>query len=68
MFSGGVDSPTKSPEFLRGPISRKEEGWLDRLFTLIEQNHEWLETTTFSEYLKKEPPRGRVYLPTASYM
>ncbi len=45
-----------------------EEGWLDRFFTLIEQNHEWLETTTFSEYLKKEPPRGRVYLPTASYM
>jgi hypothetical protein len=45
-----------------------EEGWLDRFFTLIEQNSEWLETTTFSEYLKKEPPRGRVYLPTASYM
>jgi hypothetical protein len=45
-----------------------EEGWLDRFFTLIEQNHDWLETTTFSEYLKKEPPRGRAYLPTASYM
>ncbi len=45
-----------------------EEGWLDRFFTLIEQNHEWLETTTFSEYLEKEPPRGRIYLPTASYM
>jgi 4-alpha-glucanotransferase len=45
-----------------------EEGWLDRFFTLIEQSHEWLETTTFSEYLEKEPPRGRVYLPTASYM
>jgi 4-alpha-glucanotransferase len=45
-----------------------EEGWLDRFFTLLEQNDEWLETTTFSEYLKREPPRGRVYLPTASYM
>jgi hypothetical protein len=45
-----------------------EEGWLDRFFTLIEQNHEWLETATFSGYLKKEPPRGRIYLPTASYM
>lgn len=45
-----------------------EEGWLERFFTLIEQNSEWLETTTFSEYLKKEPPRGRIYLPTASYM
>jgi len=45
-----------------------EEGWLDRLFTLIEQNDGWLETTTFSEYCRKEPPRGRIYLPTASYM
>jgi alpha-amylase len=44
------------------------EGWLERFFTLLEQNSEWLETTTFSEYLTKEPPRGRVYLPTASYM
>lgn len=45
-----------------------EEGWLERFFTLLEQNSEWLETTTFSEYLTKEPPRGRIYLPTASYM
>ena len=45
-----------------------EEGWLERFFTLIEQNSEWLETTTFSEYQTKEPPRGRIYLPTASYM
>ncbi len=45
-----------------------EEGWLDRFFTLIEQNSEWLETTTFSEFADQEPPRGRVYLPTASYM
>jgi 4-alpha-glucanotransferase len=45
-----------------------EEGWLERFFTLIEQNSEWLETTTFSEYLMKEPTLGRIYLPTASYM
>jgi hypothetical protein len=45
-----------------------EEGWLERFFTLLEQNSEWLETTTFSEYLAKEPPRSRIYLPTASYM
>ncbi len=45
-----------------------EEGWLDRFFTLIEQNSEWLETTTFSEFADQQPPRGRVYLPTASYM
>ncbi len=45
-----------------------EEGWLERFFSLLEQNNEWLETTTFAEYLAKEPPRGRIYLPTASYM
>lgn len=45
-----------------------EEGWLERFFTLLEQNEDWLETTTFSEYIGKEPPRGRIYLPTASYM
>ncbi len=45
-----------------------EEGWLDRFFTLIEQNSGWLETSTFSEFLAREPARGRVSLPTASYM
>ncbi len=45
-----------------------EEGWLDRFFTLVEQNSEWLETTTFSEFREKEGERGRIYLPTASYM
>ncbi|HEX9020154.1 MAG TPA: alpha-amylase/4-alpha-glucanotransferase domain-containing protein [Nitrospirota bacterium] len=45
-----------------------EEGWLDRFFMLLEQNSEWLETTTFSEYLVKEPLRGKIFLPTASYM
>jgi alpha-amylase len=45
-----------------------EEGWLDRFFALLERNGEWLETTTFSEFLRKEPARGRTYLPTASYM
>ncbi len=45
-----------------------EEGWLDRFFTLIEENSEWLETTTFSDFLAQEPARGRIYLPTASYM
>ncbi len=45
-----------------------EEGWLDRFFALLEQNSDWLETTTFSEYLLKEQPLGTIYLPTASYM
>ena len=45
-----------------------EEGWLERFFTLLEQNSDWLETATFTEYLAKEPALGRIYLPTASYM
>ncbi|HEX9113045.1 MAG TPA: alpha-amylase/4-alpha-glucanotransferase domain-containing protein, partial [Nitrospirota bacterium] len=45
-----------------------EEGWLERFFSLLEQNSDWLETTTFAEYLGREPARGRVYLPTSSYM
>lgn len=45
-----------------------EDGWLERFFSAIEQNSEWLETTTFSEFISREPARGRVYLPTASYM
>ena len=45
-----------------------EEGWLERFFTLLEQNSAWLETTTFADHIRKEPARGRIYLPTASYM
>jgi alpha-amylase/alpha-mannosidase (GH57 family) len=45
-----------------------EEGWLERFFTLLEQNSDWIDTTTFSGFLEKEQPRGRIYLPTASYM
>ncbi|MDA8098203.1 MAG: DUF1926 domain-containing protein [Nitrospiraceae bacterium] len=45
-----------------------EEGWLEQFFSLLEKNSDWIETTTFSAYLAKEPARGRIYLPTASYM
>ncbi|MCU0641560.1 MAG: DUF1926 domain-containing protein [Candidatus Margulisbacteria bacterium] len=44
-----------------------EEGYLEKLLTLIEDNNSWIESQTFSEYLDSVPPRGRVYLPTASY-
>ena len=45
-----------------------EEGWLERFFTLLEQNADWIETTTFADHARTEPSRGRIYLPTASYM
>lgn len=44
-----------------------EEKYLDRFFELIEDNSDWLTMLTLSEYLDRFPPRGKVYLPTASY-
>lgn len=41
--------------------------WLDDLFTAIDRNSDWLETTAAAHYLDAQPPLGRVYLPTASY-
>ncbi len=44
-----------------------EEGYLERLFALLEQNADWLHLQTFGEYFSAHPPTGRVYLPSASY-
>ncbi|MFQ6618533.1 MAG: alpha-amylase/4-alpha-glucanotransferase domain-containing protein, partial [Fidelibacterota bacterium] len=43
------------------------ERWLERFFTILIENSEWLNITTFSEYIDKFPPLGRIYLPTNSY-
>ncbi|MBI4056940.1 MAG: DUF1926 domain-containing protein [Elusimicrobia bacterium] len=42
-------------------------GWLDRFFSLLEQNRDWIQTSTFSNYARQVPPRGWAYLPTGSY-
>ena len=44
-----------------------ENGWLDRFFSLVEENLDWINIITFSEALQQLKPQGRVYLPTASY-
>jgi len=44
-----------------------EEGWLDKFFNLLEENKEWINVVTLSEYMDKYPPKGRAYPPTASY-
>ncbi len=41
--------------------------WIDRFFEAIEANRDWLTMVTPSEWLEREPPIGRVYLPTGSY-
>ncbi len=42
-------------------------GWLERFLQAIEGAAGWLETTTVSDFLASHPPRGIIYLPTASY-
>ncbi|MCF7796250.1 MAG: DUF1926 domain-containing protein [Lentisphaeria bacterium] len=44
-----------------------EEKWLQRFFTLLTENQDWLHTTTFKSYYTTHQPRGLIYLPTASY-
>ncbi|NQV15937.1 DUF1926 domain-containing protein [bacterium] len=44
-----------------------EQKWLERFFSLLEANSEWLTTTTFKKYHSAHAPRGLVYLPTSSY-
>ncbi len=43
------------------------DGYLEKLFTALEENSDWIEIVTFSEYIDEFPPMGRIYLPTASY-
>lgn len=43
-----------------------KKGWLDRMFTLLEQNSSWLGTARFSDCLEG-PSKGLAYLPTTSY-
>ncbi len=44
-----------------------ENQWLDRFFSSLEQNSDWLQTSTFIDYYNSNKPKGRIYLPTASY-
>jgi 4-alpha-glucanotransferase len=42
-------------------------GWVERFFRALEANTAWLTTLTPSLWLEREPPVGRVYVPTGSY-
>lgn len=43
------------------------EKWLERFFTLLQTNSDWLTTTTFKQYHASHASSGLVYLPTSSY-
>ena len=44
-----------------------QKGWLDRFFSAVEANGDWLGTATPGEYAASTPPLGRLYIPQASY-
>lgn len=44
-----------------------EEGWMKKFFAALARNHRWLHTIPLGEFAQNFPPRGRVYLPCASY-
>ena len=43
------------------------ENWLEHFFTAIENAGDWLEMIHFKEAINRIPPKGRIYLPAASY-
>jgi len=44
-----------------------KEGWLEKFLKVLENNRHWLEVLPLGDYLERFPPRGRLYLPPASY-
>ena len=44
-----------------------ELGWLRSFFDALSDNREWLHTTTLADAVTNTNPRGKVYLPDASY-
>jgi alpha-amylase len=43
------------------------DGWLEKFFTLLEKNSDWLEVISLGKAVEESKPIGRIYLPTASY-
>jgi len=44
-----------------------EDGYLENFLNKLDENSSWIDFLTFSEYIDLYPPKGRIYLPTASY-
>lgn len=44
-----------------------QKGWLERFFSAVSANQDWLKTVLPGEYVASDPPLGRIYLPQASY-
>lgn len=44
-----------------------KDGWLKEFFAKIAENKSWIKPLHFSEAIKSIKPKGRIYLPNASY-
>ncbi len=44
-----------------------EEGWLEKFFSLLEANRDWVSMCLPSEVVREVPPAGTVWLPECSY-
>lgn len=44
-----------------------EDGWLEEFFERLSEDSAWISFLPPGEALKRVPPRGRIYLPNASY-
>jgi hypothetical protein len=44
-----------------------QKGWVEKFFTELEANQDWLHTIPLGEYARCFPPLGRIYLPCAAY-
>ncbi|MDR7523553.1 MAG: DUF1926 domain-containing protein [Armatimonadota bacterium] len=44
-----------------------ERGWVETFFGALEASRDWLAVLPPGEWVRRHPPRGRIYLPTASY-
>jgi alpha-amylase len=42
--------------------------WVEAFFTALEENADWLSTVRPSDWLDREPPAGRIAIPTTSYI
>ncbi len=52
------------------PMTHKhvyEDGWLEQFFQALVKNREWINIITLREAVERLSPRGKVYLPDASY-
>lgn len=44
-----------------------EDGWLEEFFEALTENQDWINSTTYSDFMATHPPLGRTYITCASY-